>query len=746
MKKFWRALHRPAFWCGFWLWLLLAMPGPGVDFPAGLPENEDEEEDQALLVDSEKRYLLKEHDFRDTADLLSRLRLAADPLSHYLRHEMAPATRRRLGAYTDPGRAPDQDLVKMVCDDLNRLMRAGNIYESKRFADVELKRSTMDLLQRQPTGVQLVRLNRMLLEDAYPRYLARVQEVPMDVQADSLDYGQDDNLMIAAGNVVLTKDDEVLRSDYAIINLQTYDVLADGRVTFVRGNNVWVGDHLNYNFKTQRGDFGEFRAFLEPFYVHAGSSERSAPDEFLLKDVRFTTCEGDEPAAYLHARTARIIPNHSVRAYHVVMYVGGVPVFYSPFWFQNVGTRNFLSITPGYNSRMGLFMLMALNYRLTRHLEAATHIDLRTRRGVGVGQDLMWSSSGNSHGLSTERYESDDDDDDFWFFGRKTRRLDEVEQDKWYGDLITYYTRDAWPEEGKTQKYPIEEDRYRLRLYHNHSLTDEDYLMLQLNYLSDPKIIQQFFREEYKTYPEPENYLVLGHRTQNFSLSLQVQKRFNDFYTTVDRVPEVNLDVSRQEIGRSRFYYESQSSAGYLEKLWESNVTNRQDYSVFRADTDHSVNYPARFFGFLNVIPRVGYRGTYYSRTKEDYKVVTETTSVDTNGLETVSSVTNTYMRPLSAELRNMYETGVETSFKAFKIWQTHPGDFINNLRHIVEPYINYTYIPEPNVRPDNLYQFDSVDELDRQHDIRLGLRNKLQTKRRRIYDLINADIWTSYR
>ncbi len=702
-------------------------------------------------VRSEITEQLEPADLRDPAGLLTRLRQARDPLSRYLRDNCAPATRRMLGAYTDPSAAPDAALVQAVVGDLNRQLRAGSLYEPDRFDGVSLDPATRKLLRTNPRGAELVHLNRLLLEDAYPEALVRRHVQPLDVKADSLDFEHEKDIMIATGNVVVRKDDEILRSDYAVINLESQDVMADGRVAFQRGNDTWVGDRLNYNFKSKRGDFGEFRAFLAPFYVNAKSSQRTAADEFLLRDASFTTCEGEEPAVYLRAKTARIIPNHSVRAYHVVMYMGGIPVFYFPFWFQNIGTRNFISIVPGYNNRMGLFLLTALNYRLSRHLEAATHVDVRTRRGLGVGQDLMWSSSGNSRGLSTERYASDDDEDeitDIWNVGSRYRSLDEMEasDDRWFGDLIAYYTGDSRPDEGKEQAYPLDGDRYRLRLYHNQSFTDNDYLLLQANYLSDPKVIQQFFREEYKTYPEPENYLVLGHRTQNYSLSIQAQKRFNDFYTAVDRVPEVNFDITRQEIGESRFYYESENSAAYLEKVWEENATNQQDYSAGRLHTAHSVNYPVKFFGFLNLIPRAGYRGTYYSHTKEDYRVVSTNTSLDTNGVAVSTVSTNQAMRELDADFRNLYEFGLESSFKAFKVWQTHPGDFINNLRHIVEPYADYTYIPEPNLRPADLYQFDDLDELDRRNDIKLGLRNKIQTKRREIYDLINADIWTYYR
>jgi len=351
----------------------------------------------------------------------------------------------------------------------------------------------------------------------------------------------------------------------------------------------------------------------------------------------------------------------------------------------------------------------------------------------------------------------DRDDDDFWSFSSwssRDRSDDEKEEDKWAGDLIAYGIQDRWPDEGEAQAYPLDHERYRVRLYHNQSFTDRDYFMGQINYLSDPKIIEQFFRREYKSSPEPDNYLVFGHRAERLSLSLSAERRLNDFYTAVDRLPELTLDFRRQRIGQSPFFYQGETVGGYLEKNWESNLTNASDYAAGRLHTEHRLYYPTKQAGFLNLIPRVGWRGTAYSATKEDVTNVVTTIVVGTNGVLRTNTASRVTAREMDAEFRSYPELGLETSFKAFKVWQTHPGDIINNVRHIVEPYADYTLAPEPNVTPDRLYDFDAIDTLDRLNQVQLGLRNKIQTQRfgrlpsrpHTVADLINADVWIIYR
>ncbi|MDO9540855.1 MAG: hypothetical protein Q7J98_00850, partial [Kiritimatiellia bacterium] len=537
------------------------------------------------------------------------------------------------------------------------------------------------------------------------------------------------------------------------------DVLAEGNVQFERGSDVWIGKKLRYNFRSKQGDFGVFSAYMEPFYVHAESSKRIGENEYLLNDAVLSTCEGEHPRAYFRAKTVRIKPGHHVRAKHVVLYVGGVPVMYSPYWNQNVGDPNFISIVPGYNSRMWAFLLTTINNRLSRYIEAKSHLDVRARRGVAVGQDILWSSSGNAKGLSTEKYAGGIDDQP-WVFGMRSEKRweksEDEEEDKWSGDLITYYGYDLWPDEGKSHDYPIPADRYRMRLTHNQNIDEHDYFMAQLNYLSDPYIIEQFFREEYKTDPEPDNYMVLGRRGQYYAASLLFRKRFNDFYTSIDRLPEATLDFTRQQIWDSPFFYEGKHTAGYLSKEREKKSATNSNYSAFRFDTPNTIYYPTKQFGFLNIIPRVGWRGTVYSAGCDYYTNLTTTSSVDTNGVTRTKVTTNIFTRSGDAQFRSMPSLGLETSFKAFKVWETYPGETINNIRHIAEPYANYSFVPEPNVLSSNLYQFDDIDTLGKANEIKFGMRNKIQTQRFNklepssrhyaVTDLIYADIWTTYR
>jgi hypothetical protein len=91
----------------------------------------------------------------DLAAFTAKLTTGSDALSAYL-HSRVP----------DSGKA---ELVK----GLNQLIAGPSIYENARFSQVSLRPETEELLKRNPQGQQLARLNKLLLEDAYPSELAK---------------------------------------------------------------------------------------------------------------------------------------------------------------------------------------------------------------------------------------------------------------------------------------------------------------------------------------------------------------------------------------------------------------------------------------------------------------------------------------------------------------------------------------------------------------------------------------------
>jgi signal transduction histidine kinase len=94
---------------------------------------------------------------------------ANDEVSRYLDSKFLPETMSLLHAYNGGTNA---ELQLALVEDLNRIVRGGPIYTPERFAQVRLSAEATRLLGEKSSEVELFRLNRKLLQDAYPRALS----------------------------------------------------------------------------------------------------------------------------------------------------------------------------------------------------------------------------------------------------------------------------------------------------------------------------------------------------------------------------------------------------------------------------------------------------------------------------------------------------------------------------------------------------------------------------------------------
>jgi signal peptidase I len=106
----------------------------------------------------------------DLPGLANKLRQQSDPVSAYLWSRLSEPTRQALAGRTAGVTA--QALADALVADLNRVIAGEPIFERQRFAGIAFSKDTESRLARNPTGLGRARLNRLLLQDAYPAEIA----------------------------------------------------------------------------------------------------------------------------------------------------------------------------------------------------------------------------------------------------------------------------------------------------------------------------------------------------------------------------------------------------------------------------------------------------------------------------------------------------------------------------------------------------------------------------------------------
>ena len=107
-------------------------------------------------------------DFKNPESFATMLKQHPDPLSRFLWDRFSEAS--RLAVLTAPER---ERLEPVLVETLNGIIRNEGLYRADRFAGVPLSDQTKSLIGLDLRGNHLARLNRLLLEDAYPREIVK---------------------------------------------------------------------------------------------------------------------------------------------------------------------------------------------------------------------------------------------------------------------------------------------------------------------------------------------------------------------------------------------------------------------------------------------------------------------------------------------------------------------------------------------------------------------------------------------
>ncbi len=514
---------------------------------------------------------------------------------------------------------------------------------------------------------------------------------------------------IATNGVIVKYAGAVLTAEQVSGNINTGDIMADGHVRIQREEQVWLSEHIHCNFKTRQIEAQHFRTGHPPMFAEGEGLHGEFTNQVYAATNSFITTEDiAHPLIRVRAKYLRIVPGEKVEARHATLYVGDVPVFYFPYYSHRLGPRsNHFNFVPGYRSVFGPYLLSRYNWFVNDALDGMARVDYRERRGVGLGPDA------NFH------------------------------LDRWGDGTVRYYYMHDQDPNIDARGGNIPADRQRVYFAYQANPFTNLSVKSMVRYQTDTNIVREFFESEYRQNPQPNTFVEVSKFWQNFSLDTYVQPRLNDFLETVERLPEVRLTGFRQELGTSPFYYESQSSAGYYRRLFaETNsMATGRDYEASRVDSFHQVLLPYTAFGWLNLTPRVGGRVSYYSEASGPGATTDELT-------------------------RGVFNTGAELTFKASQLWPDLQGGALDldGLRHIIQPSLNYVYVPSPNYHPSALPQFDyelpslrllpndypqynSIDSIDSQNVLRLGVNNMLQTKRQgQVVNAVNWDLYTDWR
>jgi LPS-assembly protein len=544
-----------------------------------------------------------------------------------------------------------------------------------------------------------------------------LEKQPIEITATG-DTKYQDGLATAHGNVVIHTGDSDIYADSAQYNPKTREVVVEGHVRIYRAAGLFVGDRAIYNIDTKKIQAVEIRTDKSPYLVGGENVTTISEGAFLVSKGTFTTHDSSNPDFRLQARTLRVYERDRVIFENVTFYIKSVPVFWWPYLYQSLDDSFSYMISPASLSSWGPSILSRVSMPITDDSKIQIRLDYRSRRGVALGlePDLHYGKDKKS-----------------------------------WARLRTYFLHDENPDINRTSEVRtgVPQGRYRVSLQSRTDFTQDIYGTVDITKLSDQYLLQDFYPGEFRTNPQPDNVIAVTKLRPTYTLTAIGRFQLNNFFETTERLPEVVLDVARTPLFGGPIFYEGETGIADLHRSFERG-SGFQDYGTLRIDSFHQFLYPNTYFGWLSVVPRVGFRGTYYDETRDLGKTIF--TPNPNPFIPDFLLPDPTLAMPLQKggnAVRGVVNAGVEASFKLSRVWEDAQSIAVglDGLRHIIQPFTNFSWVSSSNSNPASILQFDrfepstqlrpidfpqftSVDSIDSWTIWRFGVRNRLQTRR----------------
>ncbi|HJT82331.1 MAG TPA: hypothetical protein VJ719_14145 [Chthoniobacterales bacterium] len=525
-------------------------------------------------------------------------------------------------------------------------------------------------------------------------------------------------LATARENVAIHIGDTDIYADYAQYDARNHEILVQGNVRIYRDKTLYLAERATYNTETKTVKGDTMRTDYEPYFVAGTNIQSISENAYRIENGIFTTHDSPDPSFHLRARTIRVYEKDHVVFQNVTFYVGKVPIFWWPYVYQSLDDAFSFTVSPAFLSSWGPSLLTSVTFPITEKIKGRVHLDYRTRRGPAIGFD------------SNIVYGKDDNS---------------------WAHLKTYYIQDQNPLINRTSlpRNAVPTGRYRATLENRTQFTDDIYAILNITKLSDEFVMQDFFETQFRIDPVPDAMGALAKTSPFYTLTAIARVQANNFFDVTERLPEVVLDVKRHGLFGGPIFYEGETGFANLHRTYPSGA-GFENYSSIRLDSFHQFTYPNTYFGWLSVVPRVGFRDTFYTESRNLGSTVFPAN--DNPLIPNFILPDPTHRMPIDFggdTNRTVINAGAEASFKISRTWEDAQTRTLglDGLRHVIQPFTNFSWVTENGANPASILQFDryqpstqlrpidfpqfvSIDAIDNWTVWRVGVRNRLETRR----------------
>ncbi|NOX34261.1 MAG: LPS-assembly protein LptD [Deltaproteobacteria bacterium] len=532
------------------------------------------------------------------------------------------------------------------------------------------------------------------------------KEIPWHISALSVTFDNKRNLYIAEDDVVITGGKTRLEADYVEFSNKTKDAFAQGNVLLISGEDSISCNAMKINLITQTGIINKGTIFIQKnnFYINGENIRKTGKFSYSAKKGSITSCPGDSPDWKITGRNIKITIEGYGTASNTVLWAKKIPALYSPFLVFPVHTKRQTGLlTPRSSSseRKGFEYEQPLFIAISKNTDATLYADYMSDRGTKSGAEYRYVLDNKTKGSIFFDFLEDDKIDD----GTKTTEK---------------YRYSTTPQRTNS-------DRFWFRMKHNQELPDGFTAKLDIDVASDADYLQEF-KDGYTGYTETKKYfekefgrgldeyndttrknrLNINKSWSTYTFNADVlwydninARRQDTSDTTLQTLPGIEFDASKQQIGVSKFYYSLDTEyRSFYRKDTTTTLVKGQ-----RADIYPRFYIPLKLGRHFNFEPFAGVRQTVWH----------------TNNFTDINGNSDSF------RTRQMYNIGARLSTKLIKLF--NPDNFFaDKIKHEIIPELDYSFIP--HIIQNDLPSFDSLDRIGENNILTWSLTNNFISKK----------------
>lgn len=549
----------------------------------------------------------------------------------------------------------------------------------------------------------------LALDGNFKERILRDPEAKWEIMADKMTYMEKEGVVVAEGDVVITRGALRLSAEKATYNKKTGIVEVSGGFRLETEGDLLAAESAVFDLNNGTGKITGGRLFLREnnYHISGESMEKVGPNSYRVKDFKATTCDREKPDWSFTGSEMNVTIEGYGKVKHVAFRIKDFPVFYVPYAVFPAKTKRqsgLLLPALGYSSFNGFGFELPIYWAISEPTDATFYERYMIKRGLMQGLEFRYVAARNSKG-------------DFLY-----DILSDKIEEKNLSD----------PDQAGVSPFPrTNKTRYWLRTRTNQQLPLGIEARLDTDYVSDQDYLREFpALAGYEARPDlaeafgrPIEELWSSTRRSVLRLSRDGKEYSLQAFSSYNELPE-NPPIDTTPQALAAFNYTLLPRKTPVLPMFFKFNTNYDYIWRDQGIKGHSLSftpelsYPIRFSRFLAFEPFIGYAW--------------DSQWLDDNPLS------------ISQQSRGAYRVGAKFSTVLERIFN-YDGKSIKKLKHKFSPALVYEYrVPEDDekFRP----WFEPIDMEGKVNRVSFLLENFLDSRREDKDGNATYNQWGSFR